>query len=642
MPHLVIGTAGHIDHGKSALVRALTNSDPDRLKEEKARGITIDLGFAHTSVDGMDLALVDVPGHERFVKNMLAGVTGIDAVMLVVSAEESVMPQTREHFDICRLLALREGIVVLTKADLVDRDTIELVSLEVRDLVAGTFLERAPIIAASSLTGQGLDEVRAALTDIARRLPPRRAGGVTRLPVDRVFSARGFGTVVTGTLTGGHIGVDDELVLLPGGRTVKVRGLQGHGVALVSAEASQRLAVNLSGIDAAEIARGATLAAPGAFVPTRILDASIDVLESARPLKHGARVRFHFGTSELLGRVALSGVTRSATATAGDPAAPEVPPGGRADVRVRLEAPAVVTRGDHFILRAYSPPLTIAGGVVLDPAPPRGAIRTPAGRKRFAAIAAGDPGAFLRQLLAERAGLGLSIAGLVHRAGLAPAAASAALDALVQHGEARRTGTLVASAAALDVLGAALLEAVAEHHRQQPLSDGLPREEARTRVFARADPAVFETVVDDLVSRRRLSGRERLALPGVRPALSEAELRASQAIADGLQRAGLLPPDAVSLGIEAGATRDAAERSLALLLRQKVLVKIDALVFHASALERLKAEVRALKGTPEGAALDVAAFKQRYGMTRKYAIPLLEYLDRERVTRRAGEKRVVI
>src|SRR5581483_10070131 len=322
---VVVGTAGHIDHGKSALVRALTGTDPDRLKEEQARGITIDLGFAHAAVDGVDVAFVDVPGHERFVKNMLAGVGGIDLVVLVVAADESVMPQTREHFDICRLLQIPAGLVALTKADLVDADTLELARLEVRDLTAGSFLEGAPIVAVSSKTGAALVEASATVAE-------RGGGSVARLPIDRVFSMKGFGTVVTGTLVSGAVSVDDELALLPADavtgerRTVKVRGVQVHGRKQTRVGAGHRTAVNVSGVDVPDVSRGQSLVTPGTFEPTRLADALVEVLPGAKPLKHGQRVRFHQGTAEILGRASVIGPTGSA-----------IEPAGRGYVRLRLE-----------------------------------------------------------------------------------------------------------------------------------------------------------------------------------------------------------------------------------------------------------------------------------------------------------------
>src|SRR5438128_3649812 len=358
MRSVVVGTAGHIDHGKSALVQALTGTDPDRLKEEKARGITIDLGFAHTMIGDINVAFVDVPGHERFVKNMLAGVGGIDLVVLVVAADESVMPQTREHFDICRLLRVPVGLIALTKADLVDAETLELVRLELRELVAGSFLETASIVPVSSRTGLGLDTFRAGLADAALKVRGRPAGGATRLPIDRVFSMKGFGTVVTGTLVSGRLRVDAELVIVPGhastggqGRPVKVRGVQVHGVRRDEAVAGQRSAVNLGGVEVEDIERGQSAVTPRAFETTRLADAVLEVLPDAKPLKHGARVRFHQGTAELLGRVAIIGPPD------GGPERPPLRAGARQFVRLRLERRAALSRRDRYIIRDYSPPI---------------------------------------------------------------------------------------------------------------------------------------------------------------------------------------------------------------------------------------------------------------------------------------------
>jgi len=658
MHHIVVGTAGHIDHGKSALVRVLTGTDPDRLKEERDRGITIDLGFAHLELGGVRIAFVDVPGHERFVKNMLAGATGIDAVLLVVAADESVMPQTREHFDICRLLHVPAGLVALTKSDLADADTIDLVSLEIRELVAGSFLEHAPIVPVSARTGAGLEELRRHLEALGGRVPARGRGGVARLPVDRVFSVKGFGTVVTGTVTGGTFRVDDDVMVMPAGRRVKVRGLQAHGRSAEAAGTGQRLAVNLAGIDVGEIARGAALVTPGALEPTRRFDAVIDLLPSARALRHGARVRFHHGTSEVLGRVAVSGsaprVAPSGLAE-GDIAAQrrgatEVEPGGRAHVRVRLEAPAVLTRGDRFILRAYSPPVTIAGGLVLDPQPPRGGTRTPAARSRFWRLDPGtrpldDPSvleATLTQLLDERAGQGLATSDLVARVGLAPDAAPRLVEQLVAGGAAVHAGPALVSGAAVATLERHLLDVVAEHHRALPLSDGLPREEARERVFSRAHPAVFDVVMTRLGSTGRLVGTDRLALATHRVTLSPAHSDALDRVERAFREAGLRPPDAAGLAGELGLPAAQVDQSITLLVRQKRLVRIETLWFHSEALARLKLDVAGLKRGTDPARVDVATFKQRYGISRKYAIPLLEFLDRERVTRRVGEARLVL
>ncbi len=637
MKSVVIGTAGHIDHGKSALVRALTGTDPDRLKEEKARGITIDLGFAHLETEGVNLAFVDVPGHERFVKNMLAGAGGIDLVMVVIAADESVMPQTREHFHICHLLHVGAGVIVLTKKDLADPDMLEIARLEARELVAGSFLADAPIVAVSSKTGEGLDELRRELLAAATRATTRDSEGPVRLPIDRVFSVKGFGTVATGTLVSGTLHVDDEIAVLPRGSTAKVRGLQVHGRSERSAAAGRRVAINLGGIELADLTRGDVLATPGAFEPTRRFDAVIDLLSDARPLRHGARVRFHYGTSELLGRVALS-------AARGSDAAAELPAGAWAYARVRLEAPAVLTRGDRFILRAYSPPVTIGGGVVVDPHPPRSAIRTAAGRDRFRRLdpSRRDEDDVVAAFVEERGALGVPAASLGARAGLPPGAAQAVVDRLEGSGRVKKVADLLVASAVIDERAAKLLEAVKAHHAAQPLAEGMPREEARERIFGRAAPEVFDFVVASLAAAGKIVARDRLALAGHRVSLSPEEARAQEALAGIYRDAGLAPPDLAAAASAAGVDLAVADRVLKLLLRQKSLVKVDELVFHADALAALKADVRALKSGQAPARVDVAAFKERYGITRKYAIPLLEYLDRERITRRVGDARVVL
>jgi len=648
MDFVVFGTAGHIDHGKSALVLALSGTDPDRLKEEKARGITIDLGFAHFDAGGLTIALVDVPGHERFVKNMLAGASGIDYVLLVVAADESVMPQTREHFDICRLLGVSAGVIALTKVDLVDDETLELVRMEVRDLVKGSPLEEAPIVAVSARTGAGVPALVEAMVSVAREAP-RRAGRGTepgeaaRLPIDRVFTVKGFGTVVTGTLASGTVVEDDLLVLLPSGRDVKVRGIQVHGRPRARAYAGERTAVNLAGVDLSDVERGENLVSPGAYAASRRFDAVLRLLPDARPLKHGARVRVHQGTSEVLGRVALAGrretgVDQEALST--------LTPGEVAYVRVRLERSAVLARHDRFVIRAYSPPVTIGGGVVLDPEPPRRATRTAAGRRRFERLdpeRRGGPLDACAVIIEEAGAFGLPSTALLRRAAVAPGALDEVVNGLVASGMAVRAGDSLVAPRVLDHLRDRLLADLAAHHRKEPMSEGVPREELRERLFRRANAAVFSQVVADLVAEGRVVARDAVALAGHRATLSVEEARASELIETTLRRAGLKPPDVATLGASVGLSAGAVTRAVAWLVRRRTVVRLDTLLFHAEALEALKQEIAGLKATAEGPLrLDVATFKDRYGITRKYAIPLLEFLDRERVTRRVGESRIVL
>jgi len=652
---VVVGTAGHIDHGKSALVRALTGTDPDRLKEEKARGITIDLGFAHATIGDINFAFVDVPGHERFVKNMLAGVGGIDVVVLVVAADESVMPQTREHFDICRLLQVPAGLIALTKSDLADAETLELTRMEVRELVTGSFLEGAPVVPLSSKTGDGLDVFRDALVGVSAGTRGRPIDASVRLPIDRVFSMKGFGTVVTGTLVSGRITTDSELAVMPdtspsassapsavSGSSrastikVKVRGVQVHGRKQAEAIAGNRTAVNVSGVDVADVARGQNLVTPGAFEETRVADATVEVLPDAKPLKHGARVRFHQGTAEILGRVAIVGPLRDG---ADAQVRPSIEPGARGFIRLRLESAALLARGDRYILRAYSPSVTIAGGVILDPAPPRAAIRTAAALDRMRRLERDPAGA----MIAERGALGLPMRALITRAGVDPRAIDERIAALLKSSEAVLAGDVLVAHAVLQQLTGTIVATLAEHHRAEPLSEGIPREELRERTFGRGAASIFDRALADLERAGTIAVRDRVALATHRVALSPDEDRARLAIERAYRDAGLTPPDAAAIARDADASPAVADRMLKLLQRQKVLVRVDTLLFHDQALKQLKAEVAALKTAAGPAArIDVATFKERFGVTRKFAIPLLEYLDRERVTRRMGDARVIL
>jgi selenocysteine-specific elongation factor len=632
MSRLVVGTAGHIDHGKSTLVHALTGIDPDRLKEEKARGITIELGFAHTEIDEARVAFVDVPGHEKFVRTMLAGVGGVDFVTLIVAADESVMPQTREHFDICRLLRVADGCVVMTKADAADADTRALVALEASELVRGSFLDGKPIVEVSAKTGEGLDTLRAVLRAAAARVHARPESGAVRLPIDRVFTMKGFGTVVTGTLLGGRVELGREYALLPGDRTAKVRGIQIHGAAHESVSAGQRTALNLGGVEAGELARGQSLAAPGSVAVTRRVDVAVELLPGVKPVRHGTRVRVHHGTAEVLGRVSIAGVDQL-----------EIGAGGEALARLRLETPIVLTRGDRVILRSYSPPLTIGAATVLDPAPAARGIRSETGVRRLRELQqADDPEAFAA-MVRDRGLRGVPIGDAVARAGISPASVEEAVRRLEQDRSIVRVGDRLVSAAALGGAADAVLALVRTFHAQHPISEGLPREEARARVFRGVDAGIFEAAMRRLVAGRAIVDRERLALPSHKAALPGGEATVA-GVEAAYRQSGLTPPDRAAIAERAGVTLDVAEAATAYLVRQKILVKLDALIVHRDALEGLKRDMAALKASGAGAVvrIDVMQFKDRYGMTRKYAIPLLEFLDRERVTRRVGDARVLL
>jgi selenocysteine-specific elongation factor len=516
---------------------------------------------------------------------------------------------------------------------------LELVRLETRDLVAGSFLEQAPIIPVSARSGTGLDELKKTLVRLGGAATDRRAAAAVRLPIDRVFTMKGFGTVVTGTLTGGRIEAERELAVLPGGCTVKVRGLQVHGERRAEAVAGERVAVNLGGLETTDVARGQNLVTPGAFAETRVADATVEVLGDARPLRHGVRVRFHQGTVEAIGRVSIIG-----------PVADPVPSGGRGFVRLRLETPVVLARGDRYILRAYSPPTTVAGGAILDPVPPRSRVRADSALARMRALdvdaSQNDSRApelrAAAALVAEAGPAALPVSALVWRVGVDPGQTDALVRDLVTAGAAILTTDVLVVPIVLERLTAALVDALTTHHRANPLSEGMPREELRAQLFRRGHAAVFNRALEDLAAAGRIVLRDRVALATHRVALSPEEERARSAIDEMFRRAGLTPPDVTALAAELGFAPATVDRVLKLLQRQRVLVRVDALVFHDEALKNLKSEIASLKSAGGVSKIDVPAFKERFGVTRKFAIPLLEYLDRERVTRRAGDSRILL
>ncbi|MDT7808633.1 MAG: selenocysteine-specific elongation factor [Acidobacteriota bacterium] len=639
MRSVIVGTAGHIDHGKTTLVRALTGVDADRLPEEKRRGITIDLGFAELDLGDVRVGFVDVPGHERFVKNMLAGAHGLDLVALVIAADEGVMPQTREHFEICCLLGVRAGLVVLTKADAVDEELLELVRAEAEELLAGSFLEGAPVVAVSARTGQGIEELKAALRTSAHGVPERSPDTLARLPVDRSFTMRGFGAVATGTLIAGEIKEGDELELLPGGVGVRVRGLQVHGAGVRKASAGQRTAVNLGGVETAGVKRGMVLAHARRLTPTQIVDALITVLADApRPLRTRQRVRVHHGTAEVLARVA-------ALEESG-----EIAPGSVGLAQVRLESPIVALPGDRFILRTYSPQRTIAGGEVLDAhaRKHRGRERT-AARERLVALRDADRATRLAFFVESAGAMGLRRAEATARTGWRDDVLDAALAEALKRGSMFEVeGVLVGSEVVRSHVRAAIV-AVEAHHKREPLSRGLARETLRERVFAHAAPELFRAALKTAGEEGSLVAEREL----VRAAAHSLELSPADAALrdclEGIYRAAALEAPTLEEAF-AGARREAGGRPehlrkiLRLLLDSGALVRVrEDLLFHREALERLTAALSdyAVAHSPERL-IDVAAFKELSGVSRKYAIPLLEYFDRERVTRRAGDRRVIL
>ncbi|MBI4891518.1 MAG: selenocysteine-specific translation elongation factor [Acidobacteria bacterium] len=616
MKNIIVGTAGHIDHGKTTLIRALTGVDTDRLEEEKRRGISIDLGFAHLDHAGIRFGFVDVPGHERFVKNMLAGVGGIDGVLLVIAADESIKPQTREHFEICRLLGIRHGMIALTKADLVDPDMLELVKLEASDLAAGSFLEHAPIVPVSAVTGQGLEDLRAALLALAQQAAGRRPDGLARLPIDRAFSMRGFGTVVTGTLISGTLRVEDEVEIYPGARRLRVRGLQVHGGAVGAASAGQRTAVNLAGIETSDLRRGMTLAPAGLLHTTQAIDCQLNLLASAPPLKHGAPVHFHAGTAEVEAEVRLL------------KGAGNLEPGSSGFLRLLLGEPLLLLPGDRFIVRMFSPVFTIGGGIVIDNAP------SPQFRKHLALERLPElldaPLARRLFLWASEQPAGARVSQLAARAGALPAellAAAAQSGLAVVKDPEPRLVPLSVLAATHEGLRAAL----AEFHRRNPLLPGMPKSAAPGESF----------LIDAILPAARdiVAEGEHLRLAAFQPRMQQDEDAAAAKMEALFRDAALAVPAVNDVLAQSGLDPNRARTVLQLLLRQGRLIKVSTeLIYHQSAIQMLREILAARKGQR----FAVAEFKDWTGISRKYAIPLLEWLDRERVTRREGDKRLVL
>jgi selenocysteine-specific elongation factor len=669
MKAVIVGTAGHIDHGKSALVRALTGIDPDRLEEEKRRGITIDIGFANLELpspsgEPIRVGFVDVPGHERFVRNMLAGIGGIDLVLLIVAADEGVKPQTREHFDICRLLSVQRGMTVLTKSDVVDDDTLQVVKMEVADFLKGSFLDPAhsPIVAVSSKTGAGLDQLRVELARIAAEIPAKDSTAVFRLPIDRVFTMKGFGTVVTGTLISGTVSKDEQLEVHPIGKQVRVRGVQVHGSAAERAIAGQRTALNLAGVEVSDLTRGMMLTAPQLFRPTTRVGVTVDLLRSAKTLKNRARVHFHVFTAETIAEVSLLG-------------AKQLQPGESGLAELKLDEPLLLLPGDRFIIRQFSPVITVGGGRVLDAVRPSKRARAEdrlaflrtlshAGPYQKVPEQPGPPslpivwervGAELAARVARRGSQGISISEAVAETGLQPKRIERIAAELISSGSIVRLEDRLLSSTLVESLGRQMLAKVDTFHKANPLQPGINKDELREAL--NLEPEVFRGVLHLLVQSDVKSGAPlrpsvgmsgRLQVSGevvhavgkgvvLRDDEAASKVQIEKAFADAGLKVPLLKDVLASLPID----KVRAQKLVTLLLRDRVLVKLsDELVFHRDALAALRAQIASLKTkTPK---INVGTFKDFFRITRKHAIPLLEYLDRERITRRVGDERIIL
>jgi selenocysteine-specific elongation factor len=634
MPHIIVGTAGHIDHGKTALVKALTGIDADRLKEEKERGITIDIGFANLRLDERTtIGFIDVPGHERFVKNMLAGVGGIDAVMLVIAADESVMPQTREHLDICSLLHIKRGLTVLTKIDATDPDLVDLVEIEVHEFLKGSFLEGAPVIRVSSVTSEGIPQLVTALQTIATEVPGKDDSQIFRLPIDRAFTMKGFGTVVAGTLIAGRVRTDDEVEILPGRRGARVRGIQVHGDSVAEARAGQRTALNLQRIELDEVERGMVVTPPGIFSPSVAFDVHVELLPSApAPIVRRKRIRFHIGTAEVMGYVVLLGRD-------------ELQPGQAAFAQVLLERPAFALPGDRFIIRQYSPMLTLGGGEILDGRPERHRRSDPRVPERLEILHESPLIARIASLIGAAGTRAMDVEELIGRLGLSRDQVERALDELAGEGSVRdiaETPRVVVAAATLEDAAAVLLKAVREFHQSEPLARGIGREDLKGRTLRNASTLLFRAALDHLADTQQITLDQDLVHEyGRVVTLGGEEARIREQLETRFRTLGLQAPSADEIIRDLQLDRTPARKILQLMVKEQTVVKIsEGMLVDRSALQKLIDDVRALK--PAQTRFGVKEFKELTGLSRKFAVPLLEYLDTQRVTRRVGDERIIL
>ncbi len=631
MKQIVLGTAGHIDHGKTSLIKTLTGIDTDRLKEEKERGITIELGFAFLEMpSGNLLGIVDVPGHEKFVKNMVAGATGIDLVALVIAADEGVMPQTREHLEICQILNIRHGLVVLTKIDMVEPDWLEMVREDVSEYLAGTFLAEAPIVEVSALTKQGFDHLVATLDKLIAQIPERSAGHLFRLPIDRVFSMRGFGTVITGTAVSGRIQVGDEASIYPQGIQTKVRGVQVHGKEVKEARAGLRTAVNLQGVEKVMLNRGNVVATKDALRSTTLVDVHLHLLPSApRKLKNRSRVRFHAGTSEIISTLVL--LDRD-----------ELEPGAECFAEIRLDEPTVLLKKDRYVLRSYSPVRTIGGGEVLHPLPSR--------KKRFS-----EP--ILAEMRALHTGKLEEVAEVFISQSRFDGVEQAVLPFLVNASRRKLDDTQRALLAQkrivlydrergllihrdyLEKAHQELVETLERYHREYPLKAGLLKEELRSRTVGAKNPRLFNYLVNQLAEAGTVvRDREIIRLKDHQVTLAQDQEKARRRAEEIYLESGLQPP--YFREIKEKFKLDVGTDVLEVMVKEGILVKIkEDLYFHGRAIRDLQAKL--IDFLKQNGEIATPQFKDMTGASRKYTIPLIEYFDREQLTVRVGDSRVL-
>jgi selenocysteine-specific elongation factor len=631
---LILGTAGHIDHGKTSLVKALTGIDCDRLPEEKARGITIDIGFATLDLGEFKLGIVDVPGHERFIKNMLAGATGIDLVVLIVAADDSVMPQTREHLEILRLLGLRHGVIALTKCDLVDETTREVVELEIRELVAGSFLENVPLIRTSAHSGMGIPELKAAISDVCQKVEQKTGADWFRLAIDRSFIVQGHGTVVTGSVTSGSVRVGDELEWQPRGEKVRVRSLQNHDRAVEEVHRGMRAAINLAGVHHEDVIRGQELATPGYLVPSRVLTVRLHCLADAkRPIKHRAPVRFHIGTSEIMGAVSLLDCDT-------------IDPGGWGLAQLFLEESATATWGQPFVIRGSSATQTLGGGQVLQPVAKKIRRRHVEMLERIERLWSGD--AEQRALTVAWFGgfCGFTPTDLVRGANIGPGETQGLIDRLRVSKQlveivVSPTHRLLLHADMIGELDERILSVLGRLHEESPLMTSHDRQKVQSQLDYVGDEGLVHAAVDRLIQQKKVIGdQRRIARADFKPKLSANLRKLKDKVVAAFLEARFQPPEPASFAGAAGGNAASLKDLFDVCIAEGHLVAISQDIYLHSEVEA-DMRRRITERLRNGPGMTVAEIRDLLGTTRKYAVPLCEYLDRVGVTRREGDLRVL-
>jgi selenocysteine-specific elongation factor len=631
LKHVILGTAGHIDHGKTSLIRAVTGIDTDRLKEEKARGITIELGFAWLDLpDGQRVGIVDVPGHEKFVKNMVAGATGIDVVALIIAADEGVMPQTKEHLDICNLLGVKHGLVVLTKTDMVDEEWLELVTDDVRTFLQGSFLEDAPVLPVSSVTGLGVSEFVEVLGTLCHSVPDRSDKGLFRLPVDRVFSMKGFGTVITGSLVSGKIRVGENIVIAPSGIESKVRGIQIHNEPVDEASAGVRTAVNFQGLDRTSVKRGDVLARVNTLKPSYMVDVVLEYIGfQKKPLKNRTKVRVYSGTSELEGYVIL--LDRD-----------ELHAGERAAAQLRLDAPVSVVRDDRFVIRSYSPIRTIGGGYVIDPFPKKHKRHRDSVMAHLHVLAEGDTNKIITHHISYTGLAGASFADLLIMTNLSEKELGQELQNLLSRQviiQVDRENRVFVHASRFEELKQKAVALLGAYHKEHPLKAGMIKEVFKAQLPRDVDIRIFNLLVQTLVKSDTIVQEKEI----VRLADHEIALEADQKdlrdkIENTYESSGLQPPYVKDLVTSVGQNAGHIKDVLGHMLQEGILVKVkDDLFFHKTAIHGLKN--RLVDFLRENGDISTPKLKEMTGVSRKYMIPLIEYFDDTKVTIRVGDVR---